>query len=88
MIISFDLDDTFLRSVGKIRWMFYTYGIRLDKVINLSVHERILRAIPHLPLGFPATDRRPRSGQEDSKIEEETEPLIARGVVSYCTQMK
>ncbi len=30
---------TSLRPVSKIRWMFYTYGIKIDKIINQRVHE-------------------------------------------------
>jgi len=32
-----------LRSICRIRWLFFTYGIKLDKVINLRVHEKMLR---------------------------------------------
>jgi len=33
--------------------MFYTYGIRLDKVINLSVHDRMLRNKHSKPSKYP-----------------------------------
>lgn len=44
---------TSLRSVQRIKWLFWTYGIRLDKVINGRVHERILRYTPSKPSKYP-----------------------------------
>ena len=36
---------TSLRSASKIWWTFYTYGIKLDKVINQKKHEIMLREL-------------------------------------------
>jgi len=33
---------TSLRSVSRIRWTFYTYGIRIDRIINHRVHEKTM----------------------------------------------
>jgi hypothetical protein len=32
---------TSYRSTSKIRWMFRTYGIKLDKIINQTLHQKI-----------------------------------------------
>jgi hypothetical protein len=34
---------TSLRPISKIMWTFYTYGIKLDKVINQQKHEKMQR---------------------------------------------
>ena len=34
---------TSLRSTGWIWWTFFSYGVRLDKVINQRVHDRVMR---------------------------------------------
>jgi hypothetical protein len=44
---------TSLRSVRKIRWMFYTYGVSLDKVINQKVHDRAFRNENSKPSKYP-----------------------------------
>ena len=44
---------TSLRSVQKISWMFYTYGIRLDKVINVTLHDRMLSNKQSKPSKYP-----------------------------------
>lgn len=33
---------TSYRSVNRIKWLFWLYGIRLDKVINKPIHDRVL----------------------------------------------
>lgn len=44
---------TSLRSIAKIKWTFYTYGIRLDKVINWKLHERTLSHEQFKPSKYP-----------------------------------
>jgi hypothetical protein len=44
---------TSLRSVRRIKWVFYTYGIRLEKVINLGVHDRMLSNEQSKPSKYP-----------------------------------
>ena len=44
---------TSLRPASRIWWTFYTYGIRLDKVINQKNHEAILREQSTLYSKYP-----------------------------------
>lgn len=43
---------TSLRKTRKIRWMFYTYGVRVDKIINQQIHERIKATSSKYPPAF------------------------------------
>jgi len=43
---------TSYRSPRRIWWMFYLYGIKLDKVINQQVHNQVVR-MPAKPSKYP-----------------------------------
>lgn len=44
---------TSYRKPGKIWWMFFSYGIQLDKVINQDIHNKVLHNRSPKPSKYP-----------------------------------
>lgn len=44
---------TSYRKPSKIKWMFYSYGIKLDRIINQEIHYQVLKGQSIKPSKFP-----------------------------------